>query len=536
MIQPCRTAALQSASTSQLKGFKTRSQDMMKTPTKRTQTENKMDKKTGCDKENIDPGNDSSPPRKRWRACPGFQVSDGLQSQTRPPLGTRDSNDGSSLVKPRPHPTVREKKRTAGEQRFKQDQLPYRRKYKTCSPTNKRETELMPLRGVSGSVSESENVPPGCESETLGKKYLENSECRNDPENEDFLKLKEWVESRFPVCTFEKPLQMKEENFEMIQRSFTEFCSTGTQLVNPCQSVFYVEIWETGSDFISHGTGFVLGGNIVLTCFHLFKHWEKRNLNSLLKNLNINVEFNFNNLAYKSKKTFQAKWRLGIRDVDVALLELIYENRSLTQAELEEIPPGLLKIFGPVPGGDERACIVGYPAGRGRKTIDFTFIIRKEDREQAVTCNLMSKNSYLAVFSFLDQLHRDPNRDNYVTYNTSMYQGSSGSPVFDIFGRVFGLHIGGLYIDNPIPSHGVMGCAFSVLEIVKKLLGELQKNGMEDLLQKVLVVAERNPYLEEILESAGLRQTKVQALCVENQGKTDETGKQSESEEEMDTS
>ncbi|XP_008434355.1 uncharacterized protein LOC103480934 isoform X2 [Poecilia reticulata] len=499
---------------------------MMKSPTKRTRTENKMDKKTQCDKENIDPGNDSSPPRKKWRAFPGFQVSDGLQSQSRTPLGTRDSNDGRSLVKPRPHG---KKKRTAGEQRLKQDQLPYRKTYKTCSPTNKRERELMPLRGISGTVSESENVPPGCESETLGEKYLENSECRNDPEHEDFLKLKAWVESRFPVCSFQEALQMKEDNFEMIQRSFTEFCSTGTQLVNPRQSVFYVEIWETGSNVISHGTGFVLGGNIVQTCFHLFKHWEKRNLNSLLKNLNINVEFNFNNLDYKSKKTFQAKWRLGIRDADVAILELIYENRALKQAELEEIPPGLLRIFGPVPD-DHRACVVGYPAGRGEKKIDFTFIVRKEDREQAVIQNLMPNKDDLPTV--IDQL-RDLNRDNYVTYNSFMYEGSSGSPVFDIFGRVFGLHIGGLYIDNPIPGHGVIGCAFPVVEIFKKLLGELQKNGMEDLLRNVLVAAEGNPYLQEILESAGLKLTKDRPLCVENQGKT---GKQSDSEEEMDTS
>lgn len=36
-----------------------------------------------------------------------------------------------------------------------------------------------------------------------------------------------------------------------------------------------------------------------------------------------------------------------------------------------------------------------------------------------------------------------------VTYNTFMYHGSSGSPVFDALGRVFGLHTAGFVYGFP---------------------------------------------------------------------------------------
>ncbi|KAM4713886.1 uncharacterized protein FYW61_019013 [Anableps anableps] len=78
------------------------------------------DIRTYFDKENLDPENVSSPPRKKRKSVPGFQT------QTRSPLGAKDTNGSSSLLdKPQPRSvdsSVKEQKRTTGEEGLKQDQ------------------------------------------------------------------------------------------------------------------------------------------------------------------------------------------------------------------------------------------------------------------------------------------------------------------------------------------------------------------------------------------------------------------------------
>ncbi|KAM4713885.1 uncharacterized protein FYW61_019012 [Anableps anableps] len=183
------------------------------------------------------------------------------------------------------------------------------------------------------------------------------------------------------------------------------------------------------------------------------------------------------------------------------------ENESLIQSpdqkETKKIPPGLLEKFGPVPqpGDDGGACIIGHPAG-GVKKMHVTCVIRKEDREQAVNQNLEPYKDYIfTVCSMNNQIKRDPCADIHVTDNTFMYHGSSGSPVFDASGRVFGLHSGGFFFEEAIPGHSVIEFAYPLLDIFKKLLEELQKNGSWDFLDRVLKVAQGIKCLDEIIKS-----------------------------------
>ncbi|XP_054876133.1 serine protease FAM111A-like [Poeciliopsis prolifica] len=334
-------------------------------------------------------------------------------------------------------------------------------------------------------------------------------------------KLKELMESRFPDRSFEETLKLKKENFGKIQDSFSEV-HTVRNLLKLSESICLLIVEEKNNSDLTdlkkavQGTGFVLFDNFVLTNAHLFKPWEK--INDLGNYVNITAEFNFENKDKPGMK-YQATLVGGTPDLDFALLEL---DQIPDLNELKEKHPGLLKKFGPVPEPvyDSGACIIGHPAGQVKK-MDITCIIRKEQRDQAVEQNVASLQ-HVSLCSTKYNIKRDPVADNCVTYNSFMYHGSSGSPVFDAFGRVFGLHSGGFFYDEIIPGHSVLEFCYPLLDIFKKLLVALLKAGRMDLLWRIQVEAKGNPYLEEILESVGLM--RIQTPCVENQGRTDGTG------------
>ncbi|XP_035989891.1 protein FAM111A-like [Fundulus heteroclitus] len=345
-----------------------------------------------------------------------------------------------------------------------------------------------------------------------------------------FPDLKKWMEERFPGRSFRKALELKKEKFGNIQQSFSEV-RTIRELVRLSESVCLLELKENKSNFKVQGTGFVLFDNFFLTNAHLFKRWQESGIQNWWEYFTITATFN-SEKRDGSERTWQAKGVLGNNDLDYALLELTCE--SPTPGPTETVPPGLLERLGPVPepNDDGGACIIGHPGG-GVKKMDLTCVIGKENMEQAVEQNLQSYRDYLfTVYSINHQIKRHPFADIQVIYNSFMYHGASGSPVFDAYGRVFGLHTGGFYFDKPIAGHSVIEYAFPLLKVFENLLDEMRNNGREDLLERVKKEAKRNIHLETTLDRK-LNQNKDQTHCEENQEGRIEIGKQPESEEKM---
>ncbi|XP_039461011.1 serine protease FAM111A-like [Oreochromis aureus] len=319
-----------------------------------------------------------------------------------------------------------------------------------------------------------------------------------------FPRLKQWMESRFPDNSFQETLKLRKENFGKIQQSFSEIHKVRL-LLELSESVCFI----TGS-FIKQGTGFVLFDNYVLTNAHLFKYYIDSKLPNWHEIANVTVVFNFETQEFKEMNKINAKVFVGDAELDYIILKL-----EKTEAPLEtesQVPPGLLKRFGPVPL-DGEACVVGHP-GEGVKKMDPTCVIEKDKREEAVNKNLEDyKEYFITLYAINQAIKNDPYENIYVTYNTFMYHGSSGSPVFDATGQVFGLHSGGFFYGFPKTKQSVIEYSFPLLTIFENFVGILKKKGNENLLARVEKEAKGNQYLENIIASVvGSNQDMPEAL------------------------
>uniref|UniRef100_A0A3Q0RSY7 Serine protease n=1 Tax=Amphilophus citrinellus TaxID=61819 RepID=A0A3Q0RSY7_AMPCI len=302
-----------------------------------------------------------------------------------------------------------------------------------------------------------------------------------------FPHLKQLMESSFPKNSFQKSLNLRKESFGKIQQSFSEVQRV-RELLQLAESVCLLEVHISDSSAVQ-GTGFVLFDNFVLTNAHLFKYWIDTKLPNWWESVNITAVFNFEKQE-SGKEEVKAKVFVGNNELDYAILKL----------ETEKVPPGLLKRFGPLPS-DGEACIVGHPA-RGVKKLDPTCIIEKEKREEAVNKNSEDYKEYFITLCAINQaIKNDPYENIRVNYNTFMYRGSSGSPVFDAHGQVFGLHTGGFFYGFPKAGESMIEYAFPLLTIFENFMGNLKECGNQMLLQRVMEEAKGNLHLENIILS-----------------------------------
>uniref|UniRef100_A0A3Q3G9A6 Serine protease n=2 Tax=Kryptolebias marmoratus TaxID=37003 RepID=A0A3Q3G9A6_KRYMA len=319
---------------------------------------------------------------------------------------------------------------------------------------------------------------------------------------QQFLELKEWMESRFPGDSYQKKLDVRKENFGKIQQSFSEVHRL-KKLLQMAKSVCKIQVQN-----VCLGTGFVLFENFILTNAHLFKGCvEGKNLKD---HINVFVLFNYDDPEPDTNYFYFTveKALIDLDDnLDYAILKLNPDGQRSnprTRPKNVKVPPGLLNKLGPLPENGE-ACIIGHPAGDVKK-IDPTCIIEPDKRNQIVTQQLLHYNEMFIVQSVqelkkqgIENIMMGGDRAEQVsTYNTFMYHGSSGSPVFDAHGQVFGLHTAG-YVDT-LSNNFVIECARSLLVIFQKFVCNMKESGNELLLEKVQTAAAGNEYLNKILK------------------------------------
>ncbi|XP_043954638.1 serine protease FAM111A-like [Gambusia affinis] len=372
----------------------------------------------------------------------------------------------------------------------------HHKKFKIRLPLNKWENVENPMAyirdvarisGKSVKKAMEEPVNSGCSTEEIYELL-----------RQQFPDLKEWMENRFPGDAYEKALHLGSEKFGKIQQSFSEVHRL-EKLLKMGKSVCKVVVSN-----VSQGTGFVLFDRLILTSAHLFKGCYQGK--KLLDHIEVYALFNYdepepesNYFYFSAEKTF-----IDIDvELDFAVLQLNPDGKKhKSKPDNVKVPPGLLNRFGPLPGSGE-ACLIGHPAGSVKK-IDPTCIIEPEKRREAVMDNLAKYKDQKVILEKVSELKKQgiddimmggEKAEKVAAYNTFMYHGASGSPVFDAHGQIFGIHTGGY-------GHGdrIIEYAHLLLAIFEKFVINLKESGNDQMLKEVKEAVSENDYLQKILQ------------------------------------
>ncbi|XP_071315981.1 serine protease FAM111A-like [Trachinotus anak] len=388
--------------------------------------------------------------------------------------------------------------------------------FKICLPLNKRKSDEKENEGASNNLQTGHETRPVLDiveqSGVSVKRAVKKSGSDNTDEiyeilRQQFPDLKKWMEERFSGDSYQKEVTLRKENFGKIQQSFSEVHRI-RKLLKLGESICKVVVKD-----VCQGSGFVLFDNLILTNAHLFKdHVDEQKMQVDVDVLALfdydEPEPHTNYYYFSSKKTF-----IDFDEkLDYAILELNRDGQKPNQKQKPKkikVPPGLMNKFGPLPQNGE-ACIIGHPAG-GVKKMDPTCIIEKEKRVQAINNHLYPYKDRLFTIMSIKQVITDQGIENImmggktadkvVTYDTFMYHGSSGSPVFDALGRVFGLHSAGFTYGFSNHTESVIECAHPLLTIFENFVSNLKKKGEEELLKTVQKEAKENQYLKEVFKA-----------------------------------
>ncbi|KAG7496545.1 hypothetical protein JOB18_020855 [Solea senegalensis] len=314
---------------------------------------------------------------------------------------------------------------------------------------------------------------------------------------DQITQLRALMAKRVRQRPFEELLELKKEHFGKIQQSFSEVHRV-RELLKLSKSVCMVVVYD-----ICVGTGFVLFDDLILTNAHLFNKVQPEN------DVQVYALFDFELPQPKTDycEFLCEKEFIDIdKELDYAVLKLCPRGeRSKSQSKKSVvIPPGLLKKFGPVPENGE-ACIIGHPE-KDIKKMDPTCIIEEEQRINKINEHLSQyKDTIFIIQSVVHELKSKgienilkggAEADKCVTYNTFMYHGSSGSPVFDQSCQVFGLHTAGFTYTWPEGSEeSVIEYALPLLHIFNKFVNNLREKNNETLLKRITEEAKGNQHL-----------------------------------------
>ncbi|XP_036969055.1 protein FAM111A-like, partial [Acanthopagrus latus] len=394
------------------------------------------------------------------------------------------------------------------------------KKFKICLPLNKTANDKK-QQAITGASSNPQNRRLTRSTSVLNVVHQrgnsvraavkESSNSGDTGECNQFPALKELMQSRFPGDSYQKAVELRKENFGKIQQSFSEVHRV-RKLLELGRSVCKVIVKD-----VREGTGFVLFDNFILTNAHLFEGCVEGE--TLKEGVEVSALFNYDNpqpdTDFYSFQLANSYICFKEDDLDYAVLELNTEGQRVsnhkTQTEKIKIPPGLLKYVGPMPQNGE-ACLIGHPRGEIKK-MDPTCIIEKEKRGQAVDDHLHPYRDSLFVLHSISHLIRERGIENIMTggkleekrstYDTFMYHGSSGSPVFDAQCKVFGLHTGGYVYGFPKHEESVIEFAQPLCAILKHFV---KAHGNEDLLKRFEEAAKENSDLQEVLQSVSEEQ------------------------------
>nr|XP_048286492.1 serine protease FAM111A-like isoform X1 [Myodes glareolus]XP_048286493.1 serine protease FAM111A-like isoform X1 [Myodes glareolus]XP_048286494.1 serine protease FAM111A-like isoform X1 [Myodes glareolus]XP_048286495.1 serine protease FAM111A-like isoform X1 [Myodes glareolus]XP_048286496.1 serine protease FAM111A-like isoform X1 [Myodes glareolus]XP_048286497.1 serine protease FAM111A-like isoform X1 [Myodes glareolus]XP_048286498.1 serine protease FAM111A-like isoform X1 [Myodes glareolu len=282
--------------------------------------------------------------------------------------------------------------------------------------------------------------------------------------------------------------KMHKENFGKLTRNSTSV-KVLKSLSKASDSVGF--LWWKNNGNEGCATCFVFKKPYIFTCRHVItdivgEGVEPSKWASTISQC-VNVIFDYEEFPPREDNAFNVKpwFEISNENLDYAVLEL--------EDNVREVPADLYNGIGPVPLNG-LIYIIGHPDGE-KKSKDGCTVVPQDNRERKCEESVQAREaagdhvswSFVPLYtqrSFQKLLHNS----DVVTYDTTFFGGSSGSPVFDSNGSLVAMHTAGFTCEYESGVHNIIEFGSTMESIIadikqnedwyKKIFGNYQEDEM----------------------------------------------------------